>query len=334
MEPDLAYPRSAPPAGPKGLTRRKLLGAAAVAAAAAGVTVAGLAARRSHRAEARFPPEGDFETVNGQRIHLLDRGPSEAVAVVLIHGASGNLRDFGFGFSEELLRRYRVIAVDRPGHGHSDRGPGDAWRPDLQAGLMREAVLRRGVRRAVVLGHSLGAASAMAWALDAPETVIGVVDVAGAVMPWPSGVDFKYKITSGPFLGRLASNAIGALVTDAFVERQIAEIFAPQAAPPDYPRLVGAPLALRPDTFRYNSQDVERLKPFLAQQSQRYPELVPPVEIVHGLADEIVPARNHAPKLAELAPRANAVLLPEIGHMPHHAARAEVLQAVDRLASG
>ena len=49
---------------------------------------------------------------------------------------------------------------------------------------MRRAVAQRGVKRAVLLGHSLGAASALAWLLDAPEMVAGLVSVAGISHPW------------------------------------------------------------------------------------------------------------------------------------------------------
>lgn len=311
------------------LSRRQWI--AAVAMLGGGVALAGAVNIAARSAEERFPPLGDFEIVEGVRIHVLDRGPKDATTIVLIHGASGNLRDFGFGFSEALLERYRVIAVDRPGHGHSERGPGDAHRPDMQARLIREAVARRGVRRAIVLGHSLGCAVALAWALDAPDSVIGVVDVAGAAMPWPGGVDYKYRLADAPLLGRIASNAISALISEEYVERQVAEIFAPQAPPEGYLKGVGAPLALRPATFRFNGRDVKKLKEFLKEQSRRYPTLRPPVEIVHGQADEIVPAWRHAEPLAELAPQARLTLLPGVGHMPHHTARENVIEAIDRL---
>lgn len=326
---------SDPPApARRGVSRRKaLLGGAVLGGAALAGGGSVLNTVRADSAEARFPPLGDFETVDGVRIHLLDSGPRDLTPLVLIHGASGNLRDFGFGFTDRFRDRYRVIAVDRPGHGHSERGGGDAHRPDRQAFLLREAVARRGARRAVVLGHSLGAAIALAWALDAPETVIGVVNLAGAAMPWPGGIDLQYRLADTPVLGRLAANAVSALVSESYVHEQIAGIFAPQAPPAGYLQGVGAPLALRPRTFRHNGQDVKNLKPFLAEMSQRYPGFGPPLEILHGSADTIVPARTHAEPLAKLAPRARLSLLSGMGHMPHHAAGDLVAAAVDRVAT-
>ena len=318
----------------RGLTRRGvLIGGAAVG----GLAVSGVGVRnilRAQSAEARFPPLGDFETIDGVRIHLYDRGGADRTAVVLLHGASGNLRDFGFGFSERLLERYRVIAVDRPGHGHSERGPGDAHRPDRQAALVREAVARRGVKRAIVLGHSLGCSIALAWALDAPESVIGAVDLSGTAMPWPGGVSSQYRFADMPIMGRVAAHTVSALATEAYVHDLIAGIFAPQTPPDGYLAEVGSPLAARPNNLRWNGQDVRNLKPFLAELSERYPRMQPPLEILHGVDDKIVPAKVHAEPLSKIVPGARLTLLPGVGHMPHHADADPIMQAIDRLAAG
>mgnify|MGYP003110546035 FL=1 len=80
------------------------------------------AARHEARAEASHPPEGEIITVDGLPVHakVIGNGPD----LVLIHGASGNLRDFTMGFAERLSDRYRVIMFDRPGMGYTARLPG------------------------------------------------------------------------------------------------------------------------------------------------------------------------------------------------------------------
>ena len=88
----------------------------------AALTLAGVthwrASAREAAAEADFPPTGAFVTVDGRRLHyeIAGNGPD----LVLIHGASGSLRDMTFGLRDRLTDRFRVIAVDRPGLGHSD----------------------------------------------------------------------------------------------------------------------------------------------------------------------------------------------------------------------
>ena len=74
------------------------------------------------RALAEFPPEGRFLSVDGTRIHYVERGAGPVV--ILLHGAGGSSRDFTFDLMDRLADTYRVITFDRPGLGYSDRLPG------------------------------------------------------------------------------------------------------------------------------------------------------------------------------------------------------------------
>src|SRR5262245_16344116 len=105
--------------------------------------------------EQAHPPAGRFVEVAGGRIHLVELGPRDRAPVVLLHGASGNLEDMRLALGERLAERHRVVLLDRPGHGWSDRlgGSADAS-PARQAALVHEALQRIGIRRAVIVGHS------------------------------------------------------------------------------------------------------------------------------------------------------------------------------------
>ncbi len=65
---------------------------------------------------------------------MLELGPPDGTPVVLLHGASGNLHDMRIALGDRLAAHDRVILIDRPGHGWSDRpgGAADA-RPARQA---------------------------------------------------------------------------------------------------------------------------------------------------------------------------------------------------------
>jgi pimeloyl-ACP methyl ester carboxylesterase len=67
--------------------------------------------------------------------------------------------------------------------------------------------------------------------------------------------------------------------------------------------------------------------------SEEYPNLTLPVEILHGAADTIVPARIHAIPLSQRLPDAALTLLPDAAHMPHHTHPEAVIDAIHRAAT-
>ncbi|RVT84217.1 alpha/beta hydrolase [Rhodobacteraceae bacterium CCMM004] len=312
------------------------LGLAAAALAGCGAFIDTRADRREAAAEAAYPPEGRFVEVGGRRVHYVQegRGPD----LVLLHGASGNTRDFTFAFVDAVRDRYRVTVFDRPGLGYTDRTDDRyvgatvtaAESPAEQAALLSAAARQIGVRRPVVLGHSYGGAVAMAWALE--HDPAAVVIVSGATQPWPGDLGPLYGLAGSAFGGASLVPLITAFAPLGRVETALGSIFAPQSPPEGYDDHIGAPLTLRRASFRANARQVNTLRPHLVEMSQRYPSLTLPVEIVHGVADRTVPIHIHSDPLAEQIPGANLVRLAGIGHMPHHVAQTDVVAAIDRAA--
>ena len=80
---------------------------------------------RARKAEREHPPAGQFVTVDGVRLHYIERG--EGPPVVLLHGNVVTAEDFDTsGVLDLIAKRHRVIAFDRPGFGYSDRPHGSA----------------------------------------------------------------------------------------------------------------------------------------------------------------------------------------------------------------
>ena len=162
-------------------------GRAAAVAAGSAAALAGVAAVvnwQARVAERRHPPIGNFITVNGVRLHYLDAG--EGPPVVLLHGNSSMVQDFALSILEPLARTHRVIAIDRPGFGYSDRPTDVVWTPEAQAALIRDALDRLGVEMPVILGHSWAASIALCFALDYPDEIAGVVVESGYYYPYLS----------------------------------------------------------------------------------------------------------------------------------------------------
>src|SRR4029077_9624339 len=133
---------------------------------------------RARKAEREHPPAGQFVTVDGVRLHYIERG--EGPPVVLLHGNVVTADDFNTSEVFDLIaKRHRVIAFDRPGFGYSDRPHGSAWSAGTQANLLRNALDVLDIKRPVVLGHSWGAAVALALALHHTDDVRGLVLLSG-----------------------------------------------------------------------------------------------------------------------------------------------------------
>ncbi|WP_299686839.1 alpha/beta hydrolase [uncultured Tateyamaria sp.] len=296
-----------------------------------------LAAKREREAAAAYPPQGQLLDVDGVTVHAeqVGTGPD----VVLLHGASGNTRDWTFAFADRLKDRYRVTMLDRPGLGwteHVAPHHARAWssahaNPTEQAQLLKAATDRLGVDTPIVVGHSFGGIVALAWALEFDD-LAGIVSVAGVANPWPGSLDWTYNLNGSAAGGGLAVPLFSAFVPEPYVKNIVANIFAPQTAPEGYLDHVGPALTLRRASMRANARQVNWLRPHVVEMSARYGQINVPVEIVHGDADSIVPLEVHSAKLPKQIGGANLRILPGVGHMPQHSHADEVIAAIDRAA--
>lgn len=289
------------------------------------------AAARERQAERHFPPEGDFVTVGGKRVHYVTRG--DGPDVVLIHGMSGNLRDMTFSLVDALAGRYRVTAFDRPGMGYTDTLHDGGETLAEQAALLSGAARALGLERPVVMGQSYGGSVALAWAVEFPETLSALVLTASPSHPWDGGMSRLYRVNSHPVLGPLCIPFEAAWVSDEFVREATASVFDPQAMPAGYAEHVGAALTIRRGALRANALHRKGLLDQIAAMEPRYDGLTLPIEMVHGDADETVGLEIHSVPMAERLPHAVLTVLPGIGHMPHQVAQQAVVAAIDRAAA-
>lgn len=289
-----------------------------------------------------FPPIGDYMEVAGERVQYLDTGPrtsDPARIIVLLHGASANLRDPMEQFGDALSRHYRIIAIDRPGHGWTSRngGRGDAmlaWQSDFVVAVLKKL----GIGQAVIMGHSWGGALALRIGLDHPEVARAVIAAAPVCYPWPGGIERIYQIIASPLLGRILANTIAAPVGEHMFGPALQLVFSPKPVPPDYPGKTGVRLALRPSDVLANAEDLIELEPQIVVQSPRYRDLKPPLLIITGDQDRIVSPQLHAFHLKEDVPGAELVVLPGSGHVAVGTSAERAVAAVhaflDRLAKG
>lgn len=298
--------------------------------AAALVTLAfvtdAIATRRQQMVEAAFPPLGQILTVNGHKVHALTTGTGPDL--ILIHGASGNLRDL-LPLIALLAPTYRVTAFDRPGLGWSDPIP-QGTSLSAQALHLSAAASQLGLTDPMILGQSYGGSVALAWALHAPLKPRALVLVSSPSLPWPGTLDPWYRLTSNWAGQHIAIPLAAAFVPESYVDSAITAIFRPDPAPTDYLTYIGAGLSLRRASLRTNTAQVNGLRPEIVAQSALYASLTLPIELVHGDADTIVPLAIHSAPLAKILPNARLTVLSGTGHMPHHAHPDSILAAIAR----
>jgi pimeloyl-ACP methyl ester carboxylesterase len=285
------------------------------------------------------PATGRFVPVTGGRLHVVEKSPpgggADQPVIVLVHGAAANLHDQENALGDRLSRRYRVLLIDRPGHGWSTPGAGaDGASPRGEAALLREGLQRLGVTSFVLAGHSWGGTLAAAYALDYPQDLSGLILLSPVAYPWVGGTSWYYDLGATPIVGpafaHLFALPLGMLLTPYAL--QLA--FSPNEPPPDYVSRASARLALRPSEFLAGAREVTGLKAFVAGQVERYRGLTVPTVIIAGAADTIVPPDVHARPLAAALPRAQLMLLRGVGHMPHYAAADRVADAIAEFTDG
>ncbi|MFD1332732.1 alpha/beta fold hydrolase [Methylopila musalis] len=282
------------------------------------------------REERRAPVAGGALNV----VILNPPGGGEGLAtLLLLHGASGNLRDLEMSIGGPLAARRRVVLVDRPGHGGSDRlGGREMAGLAAQSEAVMAALDAVGVGRVVAVGHSWSGGLAARLALDHGDRVSGLVTLAGATHPWPGGVALYTRLAAAPLVGPLFSTLIAPPVGALLFRAAVASTFAPKPMPADYLALARSRTILRPKEFRANAQDLADLKASLAEQVGRYGAIRAPTLAMTADEDHIVEPDLHSAAFVRAVPGARLAVLKGAGHMPHWTETARVVAGIEALA--
>lgn len=259
------------------------------------------------------PPRGKFIQISTGQLHYIEKG--EGPPILMIHGLGAQLGNFDTGLADDLARDHRVIAVDRPGMGWSDR-PDDAdASPRAQAALMVEVIEALGLEKPLIVGHSLGGAIAMCLALDAPEKISGLALLAPlTMMPRETAPPFVGLNLPKPFKRWLISETLAIPASMKNADDVFYYIFGPDTVPRDYSIAGGGLLGLRPVSFRNTSRDFLASGRNLKWMIGNYETLAVPVQILFGRDDRILDPADHGEKLAAAHPHIK-LHLTDGGHM-------------------
>lgn len=116
---------------------------------------------------------GKTAIVDGLSTNYLEAGEGNADSVLLLHGAGPGVTSWANWRTNMpvFAERFRVVAPDAPGFGHTERRPGQQYSMDFWAthtvGLMDEL----GIDKADIVGNSFGGALTLAMAARFPERI-------------------------------------------------------------------------------------------------------------------------------------------------------------------
>jgi pimeloyl-ACP methyl ester carboxylesterase len=144
--------------------------------------------------------ESGYAPVNGLQMYYEIHGTGEPL--VLVHGAFGAIDQWGSILST-LAEDHQVIAVEMQGHGHTadiDRPITYEQMADDVAALMEHL----GIAQADVVGFSMGATTALRFAMRHPDRVRKLVVISGAYRQdgyYPEGLAGIQELTPEDFAG-------------------------------------------------------------------------------------------------------------------------------------
>lgn len=283
-----------------------------------------------HHAEQRHPPKGELVTVDGVETHVVRRGSGSAPPVVLLHGLNGSVEDLTGPILDRLAEARPVVALDRPGHGFTDRPARELSTHAAQSAWLDNVLAELGLRDVVLVGHSLGGGLAARYALDHPDNVRGLVLVAPYLYPNDAPPTPLQLLAGVPGLRELAAHVLATPVLRPLAPRLARRSFDPEPMPPGYAQL-WADRTLRPGQVLAAFEETRVLDDAVAEAVDRYPRLRVPCVVLAPAGDRVVDPDAHARRFHREAPNTWLHELEGAGHNVTWTRPRAVLDAVDEV---
>ncbi len=255
------------------------------------------------------PLPAEERVVVGTRgqLRVIDKNPNGArETVLLVHGYGSSTASYA-PVMDALAAHFRVLAIDLPGFGKSDRRDGD-YSPDALADVLADVLTHKGVQRAHVVGHSWGSSVVLAFARRHPDRLDRLVIISGwvydeqllPIMRWARvpglgealyGLFYRNSIGERLYLNFVDPNLVTQRVVDE-VEKQMGLEGA-----------VAAALAAARGMHRF------------AETEGEYRTIKNPTLLLWG-RDDRVARLAFGERLARELPHARLVVMGRCGHIP------------------
>ena len=229
--------------------------------------------------------------VDGLAVEYADEGHGEPL--VMLHGWGDSLRTFD-ALTAELVATHRIVRLDMPGFGGTER-PKGAWTVSDYAAFVGKFLEKFGINTYVIVGHSFGGRIAIKGAGRGILTPRAVVLMASA------GNARRRTLRNGAYLvAAKIGKAISLLLPLRIRERMRARLY--KSAESDYD--AAGPMK---DIF---------LNTIREDLSADATNIQQPALLIWGGQDEVTPLYD-GKRLADRIPNSKIVVIPQAGHFLH-----------------
>lgn len=271
--------------------------------------------------QSQFATDGKFFEWEGHRTYYIDRGQTNRVPIVFIHGFGSSTYSWRH-LIEPLSARHRVIAVDLLGFGFSDK-PDIDYNMALFSRQVTALMDELGIRSAIFAGNSMGGKITLFTAIHTPERVKKMILIDAAAYPRGShGRPFLLSLAAKPCVGEVLSNfnsasRVRGMLKDAYhVENKVTDIDV---------ETYYAPLQMEGGSRAALS--LLRSDDFGGDLAAAIPDIQIPALILWGAEDTWIPVAN-AERLHQELPQSELKIFSGTGHTPQEESPELVLPAI------
>jgi pimeloyl-ACP methyl ester carboxylesterase len=260
----------------------------------------------------------DYLDVAGIRLHVVDSGPRDGTAIILLHGFGSSLHTWE-SWAEALSKNYRVIRYDLPGSGLTGPDPIGVYSQARGMEVLAALLDKLSIKQAVLVGNSMGGRLAWNFAAQYPQRVTKLVLISPDGFASPG---FEYgKAPAVPAIVKLMKYALPKSMLRANLAPAYADPARLTAATVDrYYDMMLAPGVRGATIARMEQTRLEPPEPLLRR-------IESPTLLLWGEKDAMIPLSNSSDYLKSLA-HAKLVTLPDLGHVPQEEAPAASLPPV------
>jgi pimeloyl-ACP methyl ester carboxylesterase len=254
------------------------------------------------------PTSGRFVRADDVDVYIQEWGSKSGPVILLVHAAGGWSGVWERTAQALSAAGYRVVAIDMPPLGYSERPATPAYSRADQARRVIATLDALGVQRAILLGHSFGARAVAEAALRRPERVAGLVLVSAAlahVLAWsPARKLIAAATLSNP------------LFTKTLLKTFVAN---PESVTPYWVAVYQRPLNVR-GTYSATADWLPELldepnNDSLSSHSASFAPLTAPTLVLWGEKDTVTPLEQ-GQFIAKSISGARLVVIPGVGHLP------------------